>query len=496
MLLGFATIAVLIVSAMRAAGAEDAPAELPDTPTGKLARQWLTAINSGDTAAMTRFIRESFAQKAFQETPESEYLSQFQILFAQSGGLEAREVLREKAPLEFLVRAWRGNHWAFVRMGMSDDQPGKLIGMAVMPAQSPDEEKAEVWPTEKLPEAEVVKVIARNTSRRAEKDRFSGVVLVAKGDRILFKKACGLADRNFDVPNRLNTKFHLGSMGKMFTSVAIAQLVQAGKLAYEDTLANVLPDYPNREAAAKITLHHLLTHTAGLGGLFDEPKYDRRVKYRTQADYFPIFANNPLPCAPGAHWAYSNEGFIVLGAVIEKVTGQNYVDYVREHIFLPAGMKDTDNYALDEVVPNRAVGYLRNGEDDPLGLGPRRPNSMFEYLGWRGNGCGGCYSTAPDMLKFAQALRGHRLLPADLTEQITSGKVIMGGDEKYGYGFIVSQLNGKEVRGHSGGGGNSGINSDLEMFWDGSYTVIVLGNYDAPAAQDLDRKICAFLARQ
>src|SRR5262249_30076521 len=100
------------------------------------------------------------------------------------------------------------------------------------------------------------------------------------------------------------------------------------------------------------------------------PNDSRRTKYRTQAEYFSIFANNPLQFEPGARWSYSNEGFVVLGAVIEKISGQNYLDYVREHIFLPADMRDTDNYALDEVVPNRAVGYLRYAEDDPLGLAP------------------------------------------------------------------------------------------------------------------------------
>ena len=143
-----------------------------------------------------------------------------------------------------------------------------------------------------------------------------------------------------------------------------------------------------------------------------------------------------------------------------------------------------------------AVGYLRDGDEDPRGIEPRRPN--FMVLGWRGNACVGGYSTAPDLLRFprfARALRGNRLLPADLTEKITGGKVTLSPASSYGYGFQVHQIGGRDVRGHSGGP-NSGINSDLEKFWDGSDTVIVLGNYDATAAQELNQRVCAFLAHQ
>jgi CubicO group peptidase (beta-lactamase class C family) len=308
-----------------------------------------------------------------------------------------------------------------------------------------------------------------------------------------------MAEKSFSVANRVDTKFNLGSMNKMFTAIAVAQLVEAGKLSFADTLAKVLPGYPNRQVAEKVTVHQLLTHTAGLGDFFDNPEFrPYRERYVKPADYFPLFAARPLRFEPGARFGYSNAGFVVLGAIVERVSGQSYFDYVREHIYKRAGMHESDSYELTEVVPNLAVGYARF-QDDPLGIDPRRSNIAF--LPWRGSPAGGGYASAPDLLKFARALNTHKLLSPRMTELVLGAKVAMTGspraNEKYGYGFVSEVLaGGREIRGHSGGGENSGVNSSLVMFGDGSYTVVVMGNYDAPAAQDLAHKICDFLARQ
>jgi CubicO group peptidase (beta-lactamase class C family) len=238
-------------------------------------------------------------------------------------------------------------------------------------------------------------------------------------------------------------------------------------------------------------------HTAGLGDIFKPEFYEHRDRYRNPRDYFPLFRGDSLRFEPGAKWSYSNAGYVVLGAVLEKVSGKSYFDCVRERVFRPAGMKDTGSYEINEVVPNLAVGYLRNPEDDPLGLEPRRSNVLF--VPFKGSPAGGGYSTAPDLLNFAEALRHNRLLSAELTETVTAGKVGLSGPfgpEKYGFGFVSFQSGGKEIRGNSGGGPSSGISSEMDMFWEGGWTVIVLTNYDAPAASRLARQICSFLARQ
>jgi CubicO group peptidase (beta-lactamase class C family) len=467
-------------------------AKLPDTPAGKLGGELIRAINSGDPAAQRAFIRGRFVESRLEPEVVEEHLALMRKMYEQGGGVEARRVTA-RGPLELsmVARSKRGGHWVRLFLRANERHPERMDGFGALPAHDPDA-PGPASPQGRLDEAGVVAAIEAQVRRRADEDRFSGVVLVARGPegRVLLHRACGVADRDGGVPNGPRTKFHLGSMNKMFTSVCVARLVEAGKLSFDDPLIKVLPDYPNREAARQITIRHLLTHMAGLGSLFDRPGYDVRTRYRRHADYLPIFAKDPLAFRPGTAAEYSNEGFIVLGAVLEKLTGQDYVEHVREQILRPLGMNDTDSYRLDEVVPGRAVGYARY-EDDPFGIEPRHPNWM--RLGWCGNACGGGYSTASDLLRFARALREGRLVGRAMADAITAPQ---GKLRDYGMGFQTRQVHGKSVRGHSGGGPNHGINSDLEVFWDGSYTVVVLGNYDAPAAQGLAGEIVEFLARQ
>src|SRR5256714_1008132 len=175
-------------------------------------------------------------------------------------------------------------------------------------------------------------------------NKLSGVVLVAKDGVTLASKAAGIANKATNAPIDLNTKFNLGSMNKMFTAVAIAQLAQAGKLAFADTVGKHLPDYPNKEVADKVTIHHLLTHTSGMGMYWNEKFMAQREKLLTVAAHLPLFASDPLSFKPGEKFQYSNAGYMVLGAIIEKVSAQDYYSYVLEHIYKPAGMSETGFY--------------------------------------------------------------------------------------------------------------------------------------------------------
>lgn len=489
-----ALVAVPVTIAYQKSQSAAAKAEFPATPEGQLARALLDAINSGDKAAMESFIKGNLSSRALKEDAADDYLTRFQRLYSQSGGFELMQILPPRGPGEVRIsaRTRRGNYWVQMSTRLEKDEPTKLDGFGFRRVPDREAEKADAWAATKMSEADAIKEIERHAAKAAADDRFSGVALVAKGDRVIVNKAYGLADKANNIPNKLDTKFNLGSMNKMFTSVAIAQLVQAGKLSYDSTLAKVLPEYPNKEVAAKITVHQLLTHTSGLGDFFKPEFFQNREKYRNPKDYFPIFANDPLRFEPGKSWSYSNAGFIVLGAIVENASGQNYFEYVRDHIFTPAGMKDTASYAVHDIVPNLGTGYTRFDNGDPLGIEPRRNNVMT--LPMQGSPAGGGYSTAPDLLRFAQALSGHKLVNAELTERITSGKVETPMGARYSYGFIDEMVDGKSVRGHSGGA--PGINSYLNIFWDGSYTVIVQGNYDPPAAQELGGKITRFLAKQ
>jgi CubicO group peptidase (beta-lactamase class C family) len=187
-------------------------------------------------------------------------------------------------------------------------------------------------------EADASKALSVRAAGLAHAGLFSGAVLIARHDRVLFSHAYGLADRKRRIPNTVRTRFRIGSMNKMFTAVAILQLVEAGKVKLTAPLGTYLPDYPNRQVATTVTIHQLLTHTGGTGDIFG-PAFDaHRKALRTLDDYVRLYGKRGLEFEPGSSWAYSNYGFLLLGVVIQRVTGQSYYHYVQQHVYAPAGM--------------------------------------------------------------------------------------------------------------------------------------------------------------
>jgi D-alanyl-D-alanine carboxypeptidase len=275
-----------------------------------------------------------------------------------------------------------------------------------------------------------------------KRDAFSGTVLVARNGEPVFFQSYGLANREAGIPNNNDTKYNLGSINKVFTQIALTQLQEQGKIDFDQTLRTYLPDYPS-DVADKITIRQIYEHRSGLGDIFG-PAYDAadRSKLRSLKNYVPLFADKPLEFEPGTGKRYSNAGYIVLGLVIERLSGMSYYDYVRKNIFEPAGMKDTESWAVDDKVQNRATGYTKRG-------------SNLSTLPARGSSAGGGYSTASDLLRFVQALH-------------------------------AGKLTRKPPQGRAGwGGGAPGINAMLEDA--GEWVIVVLSNYDPPAAQDVAR---------
>jgi CubicO group peptidase (beta-lactamase class C family) len=315
-------------------------------------------------------------------------------------------------------------------------------------------------------------------------DKFSGAVLVARDDKPIFQKAYGLASKEFNVPNQTNTRFNVASMGKMFTGIAVAQLAEQGKLSFNDFIAKHLPDYP-KEVASRVTIHHLLTHTSGMGSYWkDEFHEANHARFRTIRDFFPFFVNDALAFPPGTKWSYSNAGFMVLGAIIEKVTGQSYFAYVKENVFRRAGMNDTDFYEADRVTPNLAIGYTK--QNRYLRGATEWTNTLF-ISPVKGGAAGGEYSTVEDLLRFSIALRQHKLLSPDMTDTTLTGKFEYTTTRKYAYGFANDIVRGQRIVFHDGGA--NGISAEFDMYRDIGYTIAVLSNYDHPAARPLVKKV-------
>ena len=307
-------------------------------------------------------------------------------------------------------------------------------------------------------------------------NQFSGAVLVMRDGKTLFEGAYGLADRENNVANTTQTQFRVGSMNKMLTAVAVLQLVQAGKVLPFATLSTYLPDYPNADLASRVTIHHLLTHTGGTGDIFGPQFTANRLQLRNTSDYLDLYGTRDLLFNPGSQWVYSNYGFMLLGAVVERVSGMSYDQYVATHILTPAGMTSTGALPEEVVVPGRAVGYMWVG-------GTLVSNAPT--LPYRGTPAGGGYSTVGDFARFAAALREHRLLDAAYTSLLLEGKVTMTQSGiKYAYGFVDRVQAGRRLRGHNGGA--PGMNGDLSFELNGGYTVVVLSNLSPPASSNVE----------
>jgi D-alanyl-D-alanine carboxypeptidase len=332
-------------------------------------------------------------------------------------------------------------------------------------------------------QSNTIETVKSELDNRVKEDKFSGVVLIAKDSKVIFQQAYGYSDRDTKRPNSIDTKFRFGSMGKMFTGVAIMQLVQEGKVNLEDTIGSYLTDYPNKEVS-KVTIHQLLTHTGGTGDVFGPEFEHHRLELKELMDYVALYGVRGLLFAPGSKHEYSNYGYILLGRIIEVISGMSYDKYVHEHIFTVAGMNSTDNLPENIIALDTSIA---------LPYTTRNPMNEFrtalDFLPYRGTSAGGGYTTAEDLLKFDNALFSYKLLSQKYTEMLTTGKVNtpMPG-LKYAYGFEERNTpDGIRSIGH--GGGAPGMNGSFTIFPNTGYTIIVLANIDPPAADEIGKFI-------
>lgn len=436
-------------------------------------------ISSGDRSGYRKFAADNFGAE-FMKVPMERHLGFISSMHDQSRGFEVGDVQDwGTSEIVMLVRSKLTGEWDGLLVRVEPDPPYKISGIGLRPAKKLTGE------AKKLTNKEIATELEAFVRKLVDADLFSGTVLLAKDGEVLYKGAYGMANKDFNVPNKVDTKFNLGSMNKMFTGVAIAQLVERGKMSFDDPLAKFIPDFPNAEAATKIHIKHLLTHTSGLGGYFSE-RYQNmsRDKLRTVDDMMNLVRQDEkdISFEPGSRWRYSNTGMLVLGKVIEVVSGQTYFDYVRDNIYKPAGMTNTDCYELDSVNTNLAVGYDKQFTDN----GVRWSNNIFAHV-IRGGPQGGGYSTAEDLFRFDRALRSGKLVRAEMFRTLTTPKPELNSPE-YGYGFGVDMA--ANTAGHSGG--FLGISANLDMYLGSGWTAIVMSNYgrgSGPVTQKMHRLI-------
>lgn len=456
---------------------------MPAGKKGERIRSLIATVNSNDPAQISRFVEEAFTERFQKFAPMEQHINVFLDFLRQTGGVDFHSIRtyvpERKGETVIILKDRLFDSWRAFVISFDGSEDFLIAGLQFNVARTPSNVKES-----SLSEKQLVQTIKGLLLRLCEKDVFSGTLLIAKGDKVLLEYACGEASKRFHWPNNIETKFNLGSMNKMFTATAIAQLVEKGLLTYQDPISKYVDEsWLPKEITSKVTIHHLLTHSSGLGSYFNETFVkSSRALFRKLDDYKPLVKDEKLAFEPGKRFRYSNTGMFLLGVVIESVTGQSYFDYIRENIYKPAGMINTDCYEMDYPVENLAIGYSPDPKS-PYGW----QNNFFKHV-VKGGPAGGGFSTVRDLHRFALALRGGKLVSTDSLKILW--KDYLGAN--YGYGFAVVDGPSGKVVGH--GGGFSGINGNLDIFVDKGYIVAVLSNYDRGASPVAD-KISQLLAR-
>lgn len=441
-------------------------AQLPSTAAVvRLAKDWVDKINSADDAAFVRFVEER--GPVLLDGPERwlelrDFLRGMKLCGIKSAQADAVELWVFDPNLDSY------GTWRF-KPGATEAAKIEFVGGSYTDAIPPG-----AAPAAKLALPALVGAIDARAASRAAKDQFSGAILLARNGRVLFQKAYGLADRTRHKPNRLDTQFRFGSMGKMFTAVAIMQLVEKGRIDLEAPIGRYLPDYPNRDIATRVTVANLLSHTGGTGDIFG-PDFDRhKASLRSTKDYVDLYGSRAPEFAPGSRQSYSNYGFILLGRIVEQVSGLGYDDYIQRHIFRPAGMASTGNRPESEILPRRAVAYTGSGA---------RLKSAGDTLPLNGTAAGGGYATIGDFNRFVAGLTSHRLLRGETLQRLIDGGVKMADGKFAGFDFGETVPDAGRFIGH--GGGARGMSGSLQHFLKSGVTLIVLANRDPPAAEGI-----------
>ncbi|NUP51174.1 MAG: beta-lactamase family protein [Catenulispora sp.] len=339
-------------------------------------------------------------------------------------------------------------------------------------------------------------------TQQAAQDAFSGTVLVAHGDHTVFTRSFGMADKAKAVPNGTDTIFCLASVTKLFTAVAIAQLVQQGVAKYEGTLGSYLGGFP-QDVAEHVTIHQLLTHTSGLGDYFAIDGFFTTAATWTTADQvlsgtMDLIRKAPLGYTPGTGHAYSNSAYVVLGAIVQQLSGQSYYDYVRDHVFIPAGMTSSGFYTKPQWQSDRRIAHPYSRPAP----GPRVDIVNDERL-FIGRPDGDAFASAPDLVRFARALLDGTLLEPAYRDLVVGAKFPIAtlpakpglpAKAAYeGYGPEAVLRNGKWAVGHNGG--SAGVSTFVEWYPGTPWVAVKLSNYDPQDTMGVDQEIEGIFTR-
>jgi len=434
---------------------------VPNSPMGKQISAFMDALDSKELSLIRDYVNKNYDPDVFNKIGVDKIARQLKNYADEMEDLQIIEMMRSdhKSATITVLSAKNGIKKSFL-LTVSDVSSYKMAEISI--------KKREPLPFTDF------KKLDKYLKKQTKQDKFSGAVLVSVKGKIKFKKAYGLASKRFNVPNNTKTKFNIGSLNKLFIAMSILQLYEQGLLDLDDPLSKFSSEFPT-DIANKVTVRQLLKHQSGWSSYWDNDYFKAHfTELRTINDYILFLKDIPLEFEPGTQTRYSNSGYVILGAIIEKLTGKLYYDYVRESIFNKAGMKNTDSYEMDMPVSNLAIGYTKIEGSQKL------KNNLFSHT-VKGVSAGGGYSTLKDLLKYKEALSNFKLLSKKGTNMLFNGyneDAEMHDKLEYAIAF---------------GGGAPGINASFELDFLNDLTVIVLSNYDPPVAGKLGQQITKML---
>ncbi|HET9514016.1 MAG TPA: serine hydrolase domain-containing protein [Gemmatimonadales bacterium] len=409
------------------------PPVLPGTPAGTALGAWLEAYNQGDSVRIAASLARLYTAEALARRSAAERAGGVMGWRREYGGFEPVRIDSvQRGMVVITVRQSLTRGWGMLFVEVDSASPAKVTGVSLIPfVEPPDWRRVERAGSEEAL-AERVSALA---DQLAGTGSFRGVVLMTRGDQVILHRGYGIA---------ADSSFELASVSKMFTAVAILQLVEQGMLSTDATIGSVLPEYPPGPSATQVTIQHLLTMSAGIPDLFRSPRYrGRQDQFRTLRDHWPLFVESPLEFPPGSGWSYSNSNFMILGSVIEQLSGESFADFIRKYVLDRAGMSRTT----------------------------------------AGSPAGGGRSTAQDLAAFGQAFLGGRLVGPEMVTRATTGYIATEYGGRDGFGLETRDWNGVRIVGH--GGAYPGVSNQVDFFPAQGYSVVVLSNVSRSGAQAL-----------
>lgn len=441
-------------------------------------RRFVEAFNADDPAARSQALRAVYAPESLADGGEAKLAARLDALRGDFGGLDFHHAEASvggqganlRLALHVFAKSAKTGGWHDFQF-MLDPAPPHGIRQLLFIANVSE---PVYLPNGEITSPDTQAWLDGYVEKLARGDDLAGTLLIAQGDRVLFRRAFGFADAARTRPMKDDTRISLASGGKMFTALAIASLVEEGRLRYDDPLAKVLPAVADRDFAARTTIAHLLSHTSGVGEYWNDNYRKHAHELDRVADFLPFVLDAGVLFEPGSRFRYSNSNYILLGMVLEAVTGKTYDDVLAERVFRPAGMTETGLFRFDASDPAQAERLARDGK-----------GWKAEPSGGRGSSAGGAMSTTADMLRFARALVAGRIVSKETLAVMVASKTagIPDAQMAYGYGFEPQDAPGAPSFGH--GGITTGVNFEFRYFPRQDITLIAFSNQDNGAYDDL-----------